>query len=92
MPCGWKLANALVFKKVHEALGLDRCKLFLSGAAPIMRQTIDYFASLNIPIMEVYGMSECTGESFIKQVASTEKVKQLNLAPNLFTKHSTRMG
>lgn len=61
MPCGWKLANLLVFKKVYEALGFDRCKLFISGAAPLMRQTIDYFASLNIPIMEVYGMSECTG-------------------------------
>jgi len=55
------LANSLVFNKVRAALGLDRCHMCASGAAPISRQTLEFFLSLNIPIMEVYGMSESSG-------------------------------
>ncbi|XP_052277987.1 long-chain-fatty-acid--CoA ligase ACSBG2-like isoform X2 [Dreissena polymorpha] len=60
-PWGWSLANVLVFKKLRNLLGLDRCRLFGSGAAPIMKETLEFFNSLNICIYEVYGMSECTG-------------------------------
>lgn len=62
MPWGWTVANALVFRKVRQALGLDRCRTFMSAAAPIMRETLDFFASLNIPILEIYGMSETSGK------------------------------
>jgi len=62
MPWGWSMANALVFRKVRQALGLDRCKMCMSAAAPIMRDTLDFFASLNIPILEIYGMSETSGK------------------------------
>jgi len=62
MPFGWSLANTLVFKKVREALGFGRCRMCMTAAAPIMRDTIDFFASLNIPLMEIYGMSESSGE------------------------------
>ena len=51
----------LVFKKVKKLLGLERCKTFGSAAAPIMKDTLDFFASLDIRLDEVYGMSECTG-------------------------------
>ncbi|CAN9512653.1 unnamed protein product [Ophioblennius macclurei] len=61
VPWGFMLANNLVFKKVRAALGLDRCRVCLSGAAPITKDTLEYFMSLNIPLMEVYGMSESTG-------------------------------
>uniref|UniRef100_A0A672IWJ3 long-chain-fatty-acid--CoA ligase n=1 Tax=Salarias fasciatus TaxID=181472 RepID=A0A672IWJ3_SALFA len=61
VPWGFMLANNLVFKKVREALGLDRCRVCLSGAAPITKDTLEYFMSLNIPVMEVYGMSESSG-------------------------------
>lgn len=33
-----------------------------SGAAPISKQTLEFFMSLNLPIMEVYGMTETTGK------------------------------
>lgn len=62
MPYGWTLANYLVFQSVRAALGFDRCVYFVSSAAPIAKETLDFFLSLNIPIMEVYGMSECSGE------------------------------
>ncbi|XP_076465017.1 LOW QUALITY PROTEIN: long-chain-fatty-acid--CoA ligase ACSBG2-like [Babylonia areolata] len=60
-PMGFGLADKLVFKKVRAALGLDRCQIRLSGAAPITKDTLDYFLSFNLPLCEVYGMSECTG-------------------------------
>lgn len=55
------MANQLVFKKVREALGLQRCKIFVVGAAPTRREVHDYFMSINIPLMELYGMSESSG-------------------------------
>ncbi|XP_062873978.1 long-chain-fatty-acid--CoA ligase ACSBG2-like [Trichomycterus rosablanca] len=61
VPWGFMLANNLVFKRVRAGLGLDRCKHFVTGAAPITKDTLEYFMSLNIPVCEVYGMSESTG-------------------------------
>ena len=60
-PFGYSVANAIVFKKLRERLGFDRCKIFFSGAAPLSRKVHEYFMSLNIPIMVTYGMSENSG-------------------------------
>lgn len=60
-PWGWTLASSLVFRKVREALGLDRCSRCFTGAAPITRDTLEFFLSLNIPVYELYGMSESSG-------------------------------
>lgn len=46
---------------VREKLGLDCCNFAFTGAAPIKRETQEYFGALGININEVYGMSECTG-------------------------------
>lgn len=58
---GFKLANKLILTKIRDALGLTRCDLHLSGAAPINPEILKYFYSLNIVVTEVYGMSECSG-------------------------------
>ncbi len=60
-PFMYGLAKKLIFSKVRDKLGLDRCRIFISTAAPISMDTLEYFLSLGIPITEVYGMSECTG-------------------------------
>ncbi|KAK7467966.1 hypothetical protein BaRGS_00036809 [Batillaria attramentaria] len=60
-PFGWTLANKLVFRKVRAGTGLVQCRFMLSGAAPITKETLEFFLSLDVPICEVYGMSECTG-------------------------------
>jgi long-chain-fatty-acid--CoA ligase ACSBG len=60
-PFGYGCANSLVLSKIKEALGLDQCKYCYSAAAPITVETVEYFASLDIPIYEVFGQSECTG-------------------------------
>jgi len=33
----------------------------MTAAAPIMKDTLDFFMSLNLPLMEIYGMSETSG-------------------------------
>ena len=43
------------------AIGLDRCRLCFTGAAPVTMDTLKYFQSINIPLYELYGMSECSG-------------------------------
>jgi len=70
-PTGWWLANTLVFNKVKVALGLDRCIFAVTGAAPIAKTTLDYFNSLNLPLHEVYGMSESTGAISINTLEHT---------------------
>lgn len=65
LPFGYGLADKLVFSKVRERLGLDRCRVQITSAAPIGRDTLDFFLSLGVPLFEVYGMSECTGPATI---------------------------
>ena len=60
-PFGHGLAHALVFSKVKRRLGLDRCHIAVSGAAPLGRATQDFFLALGIPLLETYGLTESTG-------------------------------
>ncbi|HEY4009107.1 MAG TPA: long-chain fatty acid--CoA ligase, partial [Acidobacteriaceae bacterium] len=53
----WKIANRFVFRKIHEAFGGD-AKLFVSGGAPLGKETTDWFLSVGIRIFEGYGMTE----------------------------------
>ena len=60
-PLLYPLAKKLVFDTVRKRLGLDRARVCVTSAAPISRDTLDFFLALGIPLLEVYGMSECTG-------------------------------
>jgi len=61
VPYGWSLADYMVFQTVRQALGLDRCTYCVVTAAPVKRDTLEFFLSLNIPLLEIYGLSECSG-------------------------------
>ncbi|GBG24982.1 Long-chain-fatty-acid--CoA ligase ACSBG2, partial [Hondaea fermentalgiana] len=54
-----------IYKKllglIKGKLGLSKCKFAFAGAAPMTRETLQYFGALNINVNEVYGMSECSG-------------------------------
>ena len=54
--------------KAHLALGFDRCYMFFVSAAPIEVKILKYFCSLDIPIMELFGQSECTGPHSVNTV------------------------
>ncbi|XP_011062484.1 PREDICTED: long-chain-fatty-acid--CoA ligase ACSBG2-like [Acromyrmex echinatior] len=58
---GYLFAKWLVFDKVKAALGLNKCYIYITGAAPINIDIKKYFLSLDIPLIEVYGMSESCG-------------------------------
>ncbi len=60
-PWGYFWAKRLVLNVIKEAIGLDQCKGCFTAAAPIAPETLNYFASINIPVYEVFGQSECTG-------------------------------
>ena len=56
----WAKADELVLSKLREKIGLDQLRWAVSGAAPIPRETLAFFAGIGIPIAEVWGMSELT--------------------------------
>jgi long-chain acyl-CoA synthetase len=53
----WRLANKLVYAKVHEAFG-GRARIFVSGGAPLGIDTARWFASVGIAVWEGYGLTE----------------------------------
>ena len=57
----YALADRLVIGKLKAALGFDRARVLSSGAAPIAPDVLAFFASIDLPIREVYGQSEDTG-------------------------------
>lgn len=50
-----------ILNRVKTRLGLDKCQVFMSGAAPLSDEVFNFYQSINIEILELYGMSECTG-------------------------------
>lgn len=59
-PGGYGVSSK-VMGAVQKKLGLDQMRTGITAAAPIRRETLEYYGSLNMQINEVYGMSECTG-------------------------------
>ena len=57
----YQLADRLVLAKLKSALGMGNARACVSGAAPISKELLEFFASLDIVIYEVYGQSEDTG-------------------------------
>ena len=52
------LAQRLVLSKIKPALGLDRLHYFVSGSAPLHRDTALALAAMGIDICEGYGLTE----------------------------------
>jgi long-subunit acyl-CoA synthetase (AMP-forming) len=52
--------DAQVLSKLRERIGLDQAEWIISGAAPLPRATHEFLLALGLPIVELYGMSECS--------------------------------
>ncbi len=55
------LSDRLVLSKVRAAIGLRNLRIAASGAAPITKEILDFFAGLGVRVYEVYGLSETCG-------------------------------
>ena len=53
----WRLADKLLFSKLRAAVG-GRLDLAISGAAPLSRAVLDWYAAIGIRICEGYGLTE----------------------------------
>lgn len=60
-PFGYNLARTLVLDKIKKELGLDRVDKLFYGAATLSDDTSEFFASLNMPITSLYGLTETAG-------------------------------
>ncbi len=59
----WRLGDLLVFRPLQERLGLRRCRLPVTGAAPISSDLLAWFHGVGVPVVEGYGQTECAGVS-----------------------------
>ncbi len=53
----WKIADKLVYSKIRAGLG-GRVRTFCSGGAPLAVELSEFFASINVPIFQGYGLTE----------------------------------
>lgn len=57
-----RIADRLVFSRIRAIFG-GRVRFFISGAAPISVDILEFFHGAGMPIYEVYGMTEATAVS-----------------------------
>ncbi len=57
--------------KIKTGLGLSRCKVILTGAAPTPQALKDWYLKLGIELREVYGMTENSGGCTLMPAAET---------------------
>ena len=57
----YTIFEKLVYSKVKDGLGLSEARISVSGAAPVSKEILEFFAGFGLPIYEVYGQSEDCG-------------------------------
>ncbi len=61
----WAAAYLLVFRALQNYVGLRKVRFTFSAASAISPEVLRFFHALGIPVKEGYGMTECSGLSFI---------------------------
>ena len=60
------IVSGLVKSRIRKGLGLDRCRVQVTGAAPMPNEQKEWYRKIGIPISEGYGMTEnCAVCTFI---------------------------
>jgi len=57
----------LIFRSLQNYVGLRKARLTFTAAAAISPEVILFFHAIGIPVREGYGMTECTGFSFLQR-------------------------
>ncbi|BBO69716.1 long-chain-fatty-acid--CoA ligase [Desulfosarcina alkanivorans] len=61
----WWACYGFIFRALQNYVGLRNVRLCFSAAAKISPEVLRYFHAIGIRVKEGYGMTECTGLSFI---------------------------
>ncbi|MEZ5377126.1 MAG: AMP-dependent synthetase/ligase [Acidimicrobiales bacterium] len=56
----WNFLDAVAFSQVRPLVGLNECKIAISGAAPLPAEIMAWFRAIGVPLTEGYGLSETT--------------------------------
>jgi long-chain acyl-CoA synthetase len=86
----YRIAHALVLRKIRPRLGLDRLVYFVSGSAPLHFDVAMTMLGCDIPIVEGYGPTECSpvvtvntlGENRYGTVGGTIPGVEIAIAPD----------
>ncbi len=62
----------LVFRALQNFVGLRRARLVLTGAAPISPKIVQYFRTIGLPLIEVYGATETSGVALAQRLDRLE--------------------
>ncbi len=57
----------LVLRALQNFVGLRRARLAFSAAAAVSPEVLRFFHAIGVPVREGYGMTECTGFSFVQR-------------------------
>lgn len=61
---GWW--DTIIFNKVQKELGFDRCKVMLTGSAPIAPHVMEFLRCVfSCPVLEGYGQTECSAAATV---------------------------
>ena len=77
---GFSIAKKLVYQKIKIVLGLDQAKFLMFGAAPMALHTQEYFLSLNLFLVNTYGMSECSGPETVLEPTNLPSLDSKSLS------------
>lgn len=61
----WWIAYGLIFRALQNFVGLRKVRISFSAAAKVSPEVLRFFHAIGLRVKEGYGMTECTGLSFI---------------------------
>ncbi len=65
------VARQMFTDKARSAMGFANVRLAFSGAVSVDPSTLEYFAGIDLPIRDVYGLSESTGPAVVTREGAT---------------------
>ncbi len=57
----FQIGRWIALDNVRKMMGIHRCRLLATGAAPISPDLIRWYLALGVPMLEVYGQTESSG-------------------------------